>query len=272
MVTIAALIALAILTAKREPLLSYGIFWFFGNLAIESSVIGLELVFEHRNYLPSMFIILAMVALVFRYVKPTWLGIVCLCVVGTLFAVWTYARNRVWKDELSLYRDCVEKSPAKARPHNNYGAILLRRGRLPEAIDEFQMALRIKPAYADAHYNLGNALVKQGNLTNGIYHFSEALGRQPGNVKALNNLAATLVLLERYPEATENLKKALVINPTDPDLHRNLAFVLKKQGDLEGARQHFSRVLEINPANETARRNLEQIERRMQEAGDKQRE
>ena len=48
------LIAAAILIARREPLLSFGILWFFGNLVIESSVIGLELVFEHRNYLPSM--------------------------------------------------------------------------------------------------------------------------------------------------------------------------------------------------------------------------
>ena len=266
MVTITALIALAILTAKREPLLSYGIFWFFGNLAIESSVIGLELVFEHRNYLPSMFLILAMVSLVFRYVKPTWIGIVSLCVVGTLFTVWTFERNRVWMDELSLYRDCVEKSPAKARPHNNFGAILLRRGRLPEAIGEFQTALRIKPDYADAHYNLGNAMVKQGSLTKGIYHFSEALDRQPGNVKTLNNLAATLVLLERYPEAIEIFNKALAINPTDPDLHRNLALVMKKQGDLQGARQHFSRVLKINPANEMARRNLAEIESQIREA------
>jgi len=266
MVVIMALIALAILKAEREPLLSYGILWFFGNLAIESSVIGLELVFEHRNYLPSMFIILAMVALVFQYVKPTWTGIIFLCVAGILFTVWTFERNRVWMDELSLYRDCAEKSPAKARPHNNYGAILMRRGFLPAAIDEFRAALRIKPDYADAHYNLGNALVKQGNLTNGIYHFSEALGLQPGNVKALNNMAATLVFLERYPEAIENFKKALKINPTDPDLHRNLALVMKKQGDLEGARQHFSRTLEINPANETARRNLEEIESRLREA------
>jgi len=272
LVVIMALVGLAILTAKRQPLLSYGILWFFGNLAIESSIIGLELVFEHRTYLPSMFITLAMVALVFRYARPTWLGIVFLCVVGTLFTVWTFERNRVWMDELSLYRDCVEKSPAKARPHNNFGSVLLRRGRLPEAIDELQAALKIKPGYADAHYNLGNALVKQGNLTDGIYHFSEVLDRQPGNVKALNNLAATLVLLERYPEAIENLKKALAINPTDPNLHRNLAFVMKKQGDLQGARQHFSRVLEINPANEMARRNLAEIERTMQAAGDKLRE
>jgi Tfp pilus assembly protein PilF len=266
MVVITALIALAILTAKREPLLSYGILWFFGNLAIESSVIGLELVFEHRNYLPSMVIILAMVALVIQYAKATWMGIVFLCVVGILFTVWTYERNQVWMDEMSLYRDCAEKSPAKARPRNNFGAILLRRGRLPAAIDEFQAALRIKPDYADAHYNLGIARVKQGNLNNGIYHFSEALGLQPGNVKALNNMAATLVLLKRYPEAIENLKKALKINPADPDLHRNIALVMKKQGDLEGARQHFSRALEINPANEMSRRNLEEIESRMREA------
>jgi Tfp pilus assembly protein PilF len=264
---ITILIALAILTAKREPFLSYAILWFFGNLVIESSVIGLELVFEHRNYLPSMFAILAMVALVFQYVKPNWLGVVFLCVVGTLFTVWTCERNKVWMDELSLYRDCAEKSPAKARPHNNFGAILLRRGRLPEAIDEFQAALRIKPDYADAHYNIGSALVKQGNLTEGIDHFSETLDLQPGNVKVLNNMAATLVLLERYPEAIENFKKALKINPADPDLHRNIAIAMKKQGDLEGARQHFSRALEINPVNESARRNLVEIESLIQETG-----
>ena len=71
-----------------------------------------------------MFVILDMVALVLRYVKLTWPGVVLLCVVGTLFKVWTFERNRVWMDELSLYRDCAEKSPAKERPHNNLGAIL----------------------------------------------------------------------------------------------------------------------------------------------------
>ena len=266
MVVITALIVLAVWTAKREPLLSYGILWFFGNLVIESSVIGLELVFEHRNYLPSMFIILAMTALVFRYVKPTWLGVVFLCVAGTLFTVWTFERNRVWMDELSLYRDCAEKSPAKARPHNNFGAVLLRRGRLPEAINEFEAALRIKPDYADAHYNLGNALVKKGNLTEGIYHFRETLRLRPRNVKALNNMAATLVLKDRYPEAIDYFKKALIINPTDADLHTNLGIILKKQGNLDDARHHFYRALQINPANEKARHNLEEIDRRTREA------
>jgi len=48
-------IGFAIFKAKRLPIVSFCILWYFGNLAIESSVIGLEIIFEHRTYLPSMF-------------------------------------------------------------------------------------------------------------------------------------------------------------------------------------------------------------------------
>jgi tetratricopeptide (TPR) repeat protein len=263
-VIIITLVGLAILTAKKEPLLSFGIFWFFGNLIIESSLIGLELVFEHRNYLPSMFLILAMVSLVMRYLKPAWLGAVLFCLIGTLFIVWTFERNKVWKDESFLYRDCAEKSPAKARTHNNLGSILLRRNRLQEAIGEFKQALNLKPDYADAHYNLGNALVKQGHLAEGIRHYLETLRLQPRNVKALNNMAATLVLEKRPDEAIMYLKKALNVNPKDPDLHYNIGILFKRRGDLAEARYHFLRTLEISPNRESARLNLSEIEKQVQ--------
>jgi len=293
---IIALIVSAMLTVRREPFLSFAILWFFGNLVIESSVIGLELVFEHRNYLPSMFAIPAMVVLVFRYLKPTWPAVVSLCIVGAMFTVWTFERNRVWADEITLYRDCAEKSPQKARPQNNLGAALARRGRLPEAIDQYQAALKIKPDYADAHYNLGYALAKQGKLKEAIYHFSEALRIEPRNLKALNNMGVTLVLQGRYREAIDNFKAALKINPTDPDVHNNLGYALKNLGDpdtamqyfskalsidpehtgalnnrgvvlmnrgrLETAYRHFLRALELNPEYEEARRNLEEVERK----------
>ncbi len=45
------LIALALLVRKRAPLVGLGICWFFVWHAMESTVIPLELVFEHRNYL-----------------------------------------------------------------------------------------------------------------------------------------------------------------------------------------------------------------------------
>ncbi|MCE4606746.1 MAG: hypothetical protein F7B59_05370, partial [Desulfurococcales archaeon] len=79
LVTILGLIGLALYLAKKERIISFCILWFFGNLVIESSVIGLELVFEHRNYLPSMMVCLLIVLLAFRYIKPRWIAITLIC-------------------------------------------------------------------------------------------------------------------------------------------------------------------------------------------------
>ena len=48
--------------------------------------------------------------------------------------------------------------------------------RLPEAIAEYQAALRIEPDDADAHYNLGNALARMpGRLPEAIAEYQAAL-------------------------------------------------------------------------------------------------
>jgi Flp pilus assembly protein TadD len=256
MTIIIVLILLAILLAKRDPLISFCILWFFGNLVIESSIIALELVFEHRNYLPSMLAILLLVALVFRYLRPAWLGVVALCVMGTLFTVWTFERNKDWSDELSLYRDCVEKAPGKARPYNNLGAVLLRDGSLAEAVEQFKSALKIKPDFADAHYNLGYALSRQGNLESGIYHLGETLRLDPKNFKALNNMGVSLALQGRYGEAANYFEAALKQNPRDADVHNNLAIALKNLGNPDAAAKHFDRVLALNPRHADAHNNF----------------
>lgn len=48
------LIGYGIWTARKRPLLSFCILWYFGNLVIESSIFPLEMVYEHRLYLPSV--------------------------------------------------------------------------------------------------------------------------------------------------------------------------------------------------------------------------
>jgi protein O-mannosyl-transferase len=53
-VIILCLIGYGIRVAKKRPLVSFCILWYFGNLAIESSIFPLEMVFEHRLYLPSI--------------------------------------------------------------------------------------------------------------------------------------------------------------------------------------------------------------------------
>jgi hypothetical protein len=51
---IAGLIGYSVWTAKKRPMLSFCILWYFGNLVIESSIFPLEMVYEHRLYLPAV--------------------------------------------------------------------------------------------------------------------------------------------------------------------------------------------------------------------------
>ena len=61
---VGGLIGYSIWTAKKRPMISFCILWYFGNLVIESSIFPLEMVFEHRLYLPSVgpFILFSLLA------------------------------------------------------------------------------------------------------------------------------------------------------------------------------------------------------------------
>ena len=99
---LAALLGLAIRLARRQRLLSFCILWYLGNLVLESSVVPLEIIFEHRNYLPSTFLCLIFSCLVvkglgsirFKAVVP-----VTLLMITMTLSYLTYERNNVWRDE-----------------------------------------------------------------------------------------------------------------------------------------------------------------------------
>lgn len=167
------LLALIIWTAYRyrhkSSLITFGIFFFFLNLAIESTVVPLELVFEHRLYLPSLGFFLALIGgldLVLnschdRYGKLgdyrlLWMGLVILLCISSIF---TSLRNNDWRDELSLYADALSKSPQKPRAYANYGMALGRQGRCQEAIPVLEEAIRLGSKFNEEHISTANNLL-----------------------------------------------------------------------------------------------------------------
>lgn len=138
---ILALLASAAIRARRQRLLSFAIFWFFGNLALESSIIPLDLIFEHRLYLPSTMAILAGVILCQQLLadrRQQWLpGAVLLL----LLASWNYQRNTVWRDSLTVMIDSAEKSPTNGRPAYNVACEYAKRHDSQRAVLWLQKAV-----------------------------------------------------------------------------------------------------------------------------------
>ena len=60
----ALLVAAAFALRHRLPMFSLGLFWFLGAHLLTSSVLPLELVFEHRNYFALLGVLLAIAELV----------------------------------------------------------------------------------------------------------------------------------------------------------------------------------------------------------------
>ncbi|MFC1837846.1 tetratricopeptide repeat protein [Thermodesulfobacteriota bacterium] len=213
------LLVIAAGSARKHRLVSFCILWFLGNLVIESSVIGLEIVFEHRNYMPSMMAVVLILVLFFPIMKQNIVKVVFLCLVVLLFSVWTFERNRVWSDRISLWGDCAAKSPSKSRPHNNLGVELKRQGRPHEAIDHFRQAIAIDPQIEESYNNLGNAYMQIG----------------------------------RSEEAVRQYTIALDIAPKNPIIHVNLGNALAKRWQLEEALLHYGEALHLNPDYDDAR-------------------
>ena len=63
-VFLVALFSSAIVLRKRMPLYAFGVLFFFSAHALESSIFGLELMFEHRNHLASFGVVIASLAVI----------------------------------------------------------------------------------------------------------------------------------------------------------------------------------------------------------------
>jgi tetratricopeptide (TPR) repeat protein len=273
---IVALICLAVWLAKRQRLVSFCILWFLLNLAIESSVIGLEIIYEHRLYLPMFGAALLAVYLIFNGLpgRQRVAGAVSLAAILMLGTA-AFTRNGIWRDEMTLWSDVVSKNPTSLRAQNDLGLALKEQGRTEEAIRHFENALEINPDYMRARYNLGNVMMESGNLSEAIDHYNEALkiGRDSPLVatidfaRAHNNLGAAMARQGNLTEAIVQFSEALEIDPQLADAHNNLGAAMAQQGDLDAAIRHFRAALEVMPDYIDAERNLQRalaIQRRNQ--------
>ena len=148
-----------------------------------------------------------------------------LCAVAVVFSFWTYQRNIVWSDDVSLWEDCVNKSPHKSRQHYNLGVVLAQNGNLDDAIEHYLIALKIKPDYLEAYYNLGNALARKGDGKAAIYNYRKALQINPGYFKVYYNMGQIFLKQGEIAKAINNYQEALKINSKMTHALYNLSWI-----------------------------------------------
>ena len=236
-------------------LIAFGIFWFFVTLSVESSIIPIaDVINEHRLYLPSAGFFMAVMAGVMWFEgrlgnKPlagnaVWV-VMILIVVG--LSATAYARNSVWRDEVTLWEDVVKKSPNKARPHNNLGELFYKRGRLNDAQREYQSALSVMPYYVDAHINLGALHEGRGLLDEALKEYQIAAKINPQSAEAYYNLGGVYTKLGYEEDAINKFQHAIKIKSNYAEAHYNLGNAYYKKRLYDKAIEEYQLAIKIKP-------------------------
>lgn len=280
-----AMIVLAVKKARSNRLLSFAILWFLGTLAVESSFIGLELMYEHRTYLPSVFLFIALTCLILERIRPTRLATGTLALMIGISGFWTYQRNAVWADEIRFWNDATRKSTNSIRPFNNLGIALAMEGRYEEgiaacrqsialspptfnsanaynnigcmylsrgeslkAVDFSKRAIEIDPDLAEAHMNLGKALLAEKNPDEAIPQLEKTIDLAPHLTAAYTLLAHAYYLKDHDTEqAVDICRRAMAVDPEDPNVESFLGGLLMLAGDFKQAENHLLKVLKRYP-------------------------
>lgn len=237
-------------TLPLTRVIFFGAAWFFVTLSVESSIIPIvDVIFEHRMYLPSpgIFLIISvlLVMLIERY-RQKWVRkaiFLSLIITSLVLTGMTYSRNNLWNDQIAFAQDVVSKSPGKERSHislgdayTSAGYASAKKGELDLAIKYFNKAIAADPLDYLPYLELGIILKKRGRLHEALAAFEKALHRNPLNAVAHNNLGMCLGTLGQTDKAIKEFKEALRISPSNADIHYNLSIAYRAKGLINDAR------------------------------------
>jgi tetratricopeptide (TPR) repeat protein len=137
---------------SRSPaflIYAFGILWYFANLIEESSFLCLELIFEHRTYLPSVGIFLIMSFWIVRLKRISIKWKHCVHLFLILFILLeifgTVLRNQYWSNKALFNEHALERAPDSARVLSNLSIGYRDLGVMGVSREFLEKALEKKP-------------------------------------------------------------------------------------------------------------------------------
>ncbi|MGD2125461.1 MAG: hypothetical protein PVG99_05230 [Desulfobacteraceae bacterium] len=248
---IAGSVGVLIFVARKHPLISFSYLFFFLNHLMESSLLPLELLFEHRNYVPSMFFFLPIAIGLYHLLEmfAEQKRMKCIISAFIVFLVIilghsTFVRNFAWKSEKTLWMDAVKKAPDGFRAHHNLGVYYQDHGFPQKAISAFEKALNSpgiqrKNEVVITYYQLGKLYDELGDCERAKFFYEEALLIHPAFSHALGNLASIYHREGDSLAADAYLMKAIEADPDDPTINSNMGLYWLRAGFPEKAMDHF---------------------------------
>jgi hypothetical protein len=182
---------------KRWPPLAFAILFYFGAQLIESTVLPLELYFEHRNYLPAIALFWPLALWICGVPQSLPLAegeahkirvaprIIASLLLIAILATMTLARADLWGNTSQQALVWARLNPASPRAQANAAQIQLANGHPELVVQSLQAALARAPAEVQLALNLVGAECTLGGVSPSTFAAAEhalALTGDPGSL------------------------------------------------------------------------------------------
>jgi tetratricopeptide (TPR) repeat protein len=260
-VLLAGYVWLAVWTARRNRLISFCLVWPLVHLAVESTILPLEMIYEHRMYLPMFGVSLLAANLLdsaLRRRPAVVRGAVAAAVLAAL-GIATYARNQVWTDAIGLWSDVIAKNPTSRRAYVNRAGLYLDRGEWSRAIEDCNRALEIDETFDAAWIGRGAAFLNSGDYRRAVTNFSAAIAVAKLNdirVMAYKNRGAAWAAMGYPMRAIADYTRAIEMEPQSVGNLYKRANAYLRLGEYSKAIADYKRCTEIQPSDLASKNNL----------------
>ncbi len=264
-VVVSGLVAGSFFIYKKSKVIFFGLWWFLISLSPVYNLIPLFNPFADRYlYIPLVGFCVVVAVVLNDFLQSRWFrprassmitSMLVIIIVG-LYSTATIARNRDWKDGLTLWSKTVKSSPNSSVAHGSLGRAYQELGRTDEAVEEYKKAIAIYPDDYKAHYNLGVVYDQQGLLDTAVQSYQRAIQINPAYPNAHFNIGIIYQKQGLMDKAIGHFRNVTELDPADFQARNNLGVAFAVQGNLDKAIQEWGKVLEIDPANKSARENI----------------
>jgi Flp pilus assembly protein TadD len=256
---VVGLIAAAFHLRNRHPLLGLGILWFFVGHALESSIFPLEMAHEHRNYLPSLGILLSSVHIAGHAAqrvrrKGALLAFVAMPTV--IFAIISTIRSDQWSSLHVLARYEALHHPRSARAQTYLAISLARAGDYQGAMEASRRAAGLEPRDPVYLINLHLISSYSGLELSATERLETERRLRTSGLTVSSSLAIEMIndcLTDRCAAISKEYSRWLEILLDNPDVHTDRSYLyyllgrsLAAQGRTEDALMAFDKASKLD--------------------------
>lgn len=276
--------------------------WYFVNMIPAFGIISVPFFTNWYLFLPSIGVY-TLLALGLERIYNTQAirksGIAITAIIILVFGGLTYQRVGVWENDIHLWKDAIKKLPDYYFGYEEYAETLVKNNKIPQAIRQAKISLKLNPYNAKLLSGLGTYYLKNKDYDKALPYIKKAVKYKSGNVNYryllatyykkikdytnyekelrisalrdpynlgfVNELAQFYISNEQTNKAIKLIKEIVSMHPNNASFYRVLgAYYLKYTNNSYKAKKAFERSLLLDPHQKDVK-TLRQIIKRLSE-------